>query len=389
MSEQSTTSVYLDYNATTPMDPRVLEAMLPYFTERFGNTMSNTHEWGWQADRDVEKGRKSVADILGCEPRDLTWTSGATESNNWAIQGVLEAIQKSTRQFDRPPHILASPVEHSSVLAALKHAEQFFGAEVEFLPISKEGLIDPHDIERRIKPETVLVAVMWVQNEIGSIFPIAQIGEICRDRSVYFLSDATQAIGKVPVDLKTTHVDLLSFSGHKLYGPKGIGFLYHRNRSPHVEIRPLIHGGGHELGERSGTLNVPGIIGLCRAIEIGVAERESNTQLASELRNSLWAGLKKQFPTARLNGPSFESQLRSAYNLNLTFPGQRVPEHIPHLAMSRGSACYSGKTSTSHVLRAIGLSEPEAQNTLRLSLGRGLSSKDIDHAIEFITRAVR
>lgn len=381
-------AIYLDYNATTPTDPRVVEAMLPYFSQKFGNSMSLSHEFGWEADREVEACRERVANMIGASKNEITWTSGATESNNWAIQGVIEAARRNDPQAKI--HILASPVEHSSVLMALEHAKQFFGAEIEFLKLMPNGQIDPEEVRRRLRPETLLVCVMWVQNEIGTIHPISEIGAICREHKVYLLSDATQALGKIPIDLKQTHVDLVSFSAHKLYGPKGVGFLYHRKQAPHVEMLPLIHGGGHERGERSGTLNVPGIIGLTKAFELGHQEILPEAERLKGLRNHLYTELKSAFPNLVLNGPDLMAPgQRAAHNLNISFAKSLVPEHIPHLAFSRGSACYSGKTSTSHVLSALGLSEELARRTLRLSLGRMTEAQDIEQALEIIKKSIK
>lgn len=380
-------ALYFDYNATTPTDPRVVEAMLPYFTENFGNSMSLGHEFGWAADRAVEDGRKRIAELLGCAKTELTFTSGATEANNWAVQGVIEAVRGGDPAAKI--HILSSPVEHSSVLMALEHARRFYGAEIEFLPLAPDGQLDPAEVERRLRPETRLVCVMWVQNEIGTIHPIRRIGEICRARKVYLLSDATQAIGKTKVDLRDVHVDLLSFSAHKLYGPKGVGFLYHRRQDPHVELLPLIHGGGHERGERSGTLNVPGIVGMTKAIELGLEAMDGEMEKLRAMRNELWRRLKALYPDALLNGPACESPDRAPHNLNVSFPKNLVPEHIPLLAFSRGSACYSGKTSTSHVLSALGLSEEAARRTLRLSLGRMTEPDDIEQAINIIQKFIK
>lgn len=381
-------ALYFDYNATTPTDPRVVEAMLPYFTENFGNSMSLGHEFGWAADRAVEGARQSIAALLGCAKTELTFTSGATEANNWAVQGVMEAIRGADPAA--PLHILSSPVEHSSVLMALEHARVAYGAEIEFLPLRPDGQIDPTEVARRLRPETRLVCVMWVQNEIGTIHPIREIGQICRERKVYLLSDATQAVGKVRVDLRDVHVDLMSFSAHKLYGPKGVGFLYHRKQEPHVQLWPLIHGGGHERGERSGTLNVPGIVGMAKALEIGLDVMDDEMNQLRGLRDRLWRGLQESYPSARLNGPPCEdTTARAPHNLNVSFPQNLVPEHIPQLAFSRGSACYSGKTSTSHVLSALGLSEEASRRTLRLSLGRMTRPEDIDQAIEIIRKFIK
>lgn len=380
-------AVYLDYNATTPTDSRVVEAMLPYFTQKYGNSMSLTHEFGWDADKAVEAARTQVAQILGCQKTEITWTSGATESNNWAIQGVIEAIRREDPKA--PIHILSSPVEHSSVMMALDHARQFFGAEIEFLPIEKDGSIDPESVRARIRPDTRLVTVMWVQNEIGRIYPIREIGQICREKKVYFMSDATQAIGKIPVNLGDTHVDLVSFSAHKLYGPKGVGFLYHRKQNPFVNLVPLIYGGGHESGERSGTLNVPGIVGLACAMNLAEETKTEEAARLQEMREYLWRELNATYAGLELNGPSFESGERVPHNLNVTFTAQKLPPHIPQLAFSRGSACYSGKTSSSHVLKAIGLSENDSQNTLRLSMGRMTTMSEITQAIEIIRKTIK
>lgn len=380
-------ALYFDYNATTPTDPRVVEAMLPYFTERFGNSMSLGHEFGWAADRAVEECRTKIADLLGAAKNEITFTSGATESNNWAIQGVMEAV--TSAEPGAKIHILSLPVEHSSVLMALEHARKFYNAEIEFLPLGKDGQLDPAEVEKRIRPETRLVCVMWVQNEIGTIYPIRAIGEICKAKKVYLLSDATQAIGKVPVDLRNLHVDLMSFSAHKLYGPKGVGFLYHRKQNPHVELLPLIHGGGHERGERSGTLNVPGIVGMTKSIELGLEVMSVEMEKLRALRNELCLRLQTAYPDAIVNGPSCESDARAPHNLNISFPKNLVPEHIPLLAFSRGSACYSGKTSTSHVLSALGLSEQAARRTLRLSLGRMTEASDIEQAINIIQKFIK
>lgn len=379
--------IYLDYNATTPLDPRVLEAMLPFLTEQFGNSMSLSHEYGWAADSAVENCRSEVAQLLGCHKNEITWTSGATESNNWAIQGVLEALSFEEKS---PVHILTSAVEHASVLKTLEHVRRIHHVEIEEVPVEPNGQIRIESFRSRLKPHTRLVCMMWVQNEIGSIYPVAELGELCREHQIYFLCDATQAIGKIPVNLSQVHIDLLSFSAHKLYGPKGVGFLYHRRQNPRVNLSPMIYGGGHEHGERSGTLNVPGIVGLTTALKIAEAERENEGPRLRHLRDQLWAGLSEHFRELRLNGPALGSGLRVPHNLNFSFsPRASVPPHLPGLAFSRGSACYSGKTSNSHVLRALGLSEDLSQKTLRLSLGRMTRPEDIDQALNIIKKSVK
>lgn len=378
-------TLYFDYNATTPVDPRVLQAMLPFFSEQFGNSMSLTHSFGWDAETAVEKARRQVASLIQAQPSEIVFTSGATESNNWAIEGLIESI-RGEEGPDAPIHLLISPLEHNSVLQAAKRAQRVFGAELDFLPINPWGQVDVAKVPALLKPHTRLLAAMWVQNEIGSINPMRELAEICRNHRVYLLSDATQAVGKVPVDLRETPVDLLSFSAHKLYGPKGSGFLYIRSRDPKIHLPALIAGGGHERGYRSGTLNVPGIVGMGEACRIAAEEGDAEREKTVRLRDLLLSRIREAFPKVRLNGHPTE---RAPNNLNLTFQGCQVPAALKGVAFSRGSACLSGKTTTSHVLEALGFSEEESAQTLRLSLGRPTTEADVEEAACLLAQQIK
>lgn len=379
-------TIYLDYNATTPCDPRVLASMQPYFSEKFGNSMSTHSSYGWDAEEAVDESRRKIAKHLGVRPHELTFTSGATEANNWAIRGLIEQIRRDEGTRAKI-HILSSPVEHASVLRCLEQVEKVYDVEVEYLAINSYGQINIEDLKRRLRPETRLVCAIWVNNEIGSINPISDLVRVCRAHGVLVHADATQALGKIPLDLKTSPVDMMSFSAHKLYGPKGIGFLYHRASDPHVRLQPLICGGGHERGQRSGTLNVPGIVGMATALDLAMENFKAETQRLSALAQQLWLGLQKHFPEVRLNGAVGAE--RSPVNLNLTFPHAPNPVHLPGLAVSQSSACSSGKVAGSHVLRALGLSEEESRSTLRMTVGRWTSPEDISQAIEIIDKYMR
>ena len=378
-------TLYFDYNATSPVDPRVLEAMLPYFSQYFGNSLSSTHSFGWDAEKAVEKARKQVAELINCETKEIVFTSGATESNNWVIEGVLETV-RAEEGPQAPLHLLISPLEHNSVLQAAQRAKKVFGAEVDFLPINSYGQVDIRKIPALLKPHTRLLAAMWVQNEIGSINPVDELAEFCHQHRIYFLSDATQAIGKVPVDLKKSCVDLVSFSAHKMSAPKGIGFLYMRSKEPKIQLPPLICGGGHEHGYRSGTVNVPSVVGIGRACEIILNEGISEQDRFRSLRDSMLTDLKKTFPSLRLNGHPTD---RSPNNLHLTFLDTVVPSTIPGLALSRGSACLSGRTTMSHVLTALNFTEEEASQTLRLSLGRATTTDEIRQAVAILEKHIK
>lgn len=377
--------LYFDHNATTSVDPRVLEAMLPYFTEKFGNSVSLTHAYGWEAETAAENARAHVAKFLNCDPKEFFFTSGATESNNWVIEGLIEQI-RTTEPLGTRIHFLISPLEHNSVLRSAERAQRFFGVELDYLDVNSYGQVDLNKLVKKIKPHTRLIAAMWAQNEIGSINPIQELTQICREHKIYLLSDATQAIGKVPVDLTKTPVDFLSFSAHKLAGPKGVGFLFIRKKNPHIDIPALLCGGGHERGFRSGTLNTPGIVGLGKAFEIAQTEFKEETKKIAELRDLFFHELKKSFPNLRLNGHPLE---RTPNNLHVTFLNCEVPSTLKGLAASRGSACLSGQTTTSHVLKTLGFTEAEAAQSLRLSLGRTTTKEDVLKAAELLSKQVR
>lgn len=380
-----TQTLYFDYNATTPVDPRVLETMLPFFSEQFGNSVSVTHPFGWEAEKAVEKARGQVAALLHCEPQEIVFTSGATESNNWAIEGLIESIRMEEGSGARI-HLLISPVEHNSVLQAAKRAQALFGAEVDYLPVNSYGQVIVEGLPSLIKPHTRLLAAMWVNNELGSVNPVREIAEFCHSHRIYYLCDATQAVGKVPVDLGKTPVDLLSFSAHKLGGPKGIGLLYMRSRNPRIELPCLIAGGGHERGHRSGTLNTPAIVGMGKCCELALLEGTAEQARIRGLRDLMWQRISAEISGVRMNGHPTQ---RSANNLHVTFTDFVLPITLRGLAASRGSACLSGKTSTSHVLKALGWTEADATQSLRLSLGRPTTEAEVFEAVSLLKAQLR
>lgn len=369
--------IYLDYNSSTPVDPLVLNAITPFFKENFGNPSSQGHSWGWTADSAVQKSRTQIAKLLNCDPKEIFFTSGATESNNWALFGTFHYFLKNNEKV----HFISSPIEHNSVLNSLKYLETL-GAEVDWLTPNKYGVIDIKELESKIKPHTRLISLMWVNNEIGSVNPIHEIAELAHRHQIYFHSDGTQAVGKLPVNLQTDRVDIMSFSGHKIYGPKGIGVLFKRKKDPYVQIDPFMIGGGQESGERSGTLNVPGIVGIgeaCKIISENFSQELSHYQ---ELSKMLFHQLKEVFPDLKLNGPNLGE--RSPMNLSITFPelcGTDLSSRLIGLGVSSGSACSTGKIASSHVLKGIGLAPEEAARTLRVSIGRMTTEADISKAV--------
>lgn len=376
--------IYFDYNATTPVDPQVFEAMLPYFQNEFGNSVSASHAFGWNAERAVEAARTQVAKLLNCTPHEVHFTSGATEANNWALRGLVDHIRLENPQA--PIEIISSPLEHSSVTQTLRRLEKM-AVTVHWLKPNSKGELSLQELESRISPHTKLISLMWINNEIGNINPIQEISKIARQHKVYLHSDATQALGKIKVDLSQTPVDLLSFSAHKIYGPKGVGALCIRGHDPKVRIEPLLFGGGHERGQRSGTLNVPAIVGMGKACEILSANLDSESAKLTKLRDQLWVLLKKNFPTARLNGP--EIQNRAPNNLNVTFENCTVPPTFAEVAVSRGSACQSGAMSTSPILKSIGLSDQQAESTLRLSVGRFSTVEELEKAVQLLVLSIK
>ena len=368
--------VYLDYHATTPIDPRVLDAMLPYLKEDFGNSHSSTHAYGWRAEQAVEKARGQVAKAIGAStPGEIVFTSGATESNNLAIVGVMRANNA------RGKHIVTANIEHKAVLDCAKHLESV-GFSLTVVPVDEYGCVSPEKIRAAIRPDTVLVSVMAANNEIGTINPIRAIGAVCREKVVYFHTDAVQGVGKMPIDVEKDNIDLLSMSAHKVYGPKGVGALYVRRKNPRVEMEGLFFGGGHERGLRSGTLNSPGIVGLGVALEILVAEHESDKRRIGALRDKLLTGLQKRIPDLILNGHPTE---RLYNNINISIPyvaGESLLAGLRELAVSSGSACNSGSHEASYVLTALGRSADLARASLRFGLGRFTTEAEVDFALE-------
>jgi cysteine desulfurase len=388
--------VYMDCHATTPVDPRVLEAMLPYFCERFGNPGSVSHPFGWEAKEAVDRARESIAAGIGAQPREIVFTSGATESNNLALRGVTERMRRKGN------HLVSVSTEHPSVLDPLARlANRDF--RVTLLDVSQAGttpdgnaqagLLDPAQVAAAITDETLLVSVMLANNEIGAIQPLAEIGEICRARGVLLHCDATQAVGKLPVDVAALHVDLMSFTAHKIYGPKGVGALFVRRSMPPVRLSAQLDGGGQESGMRSGTLNVPGIVGFARALELCLAEMPSESVRLAGLRQRLYEGLSQGIEGVLLNGPALElTGARLPGNLNLSFAwvnGEALMMAMRDLAVSSGSACTSANPEPSHVLRALGLSEDLTRASLRFGLGRFNTTEEVDFAIEAVSEAVR
>jgi cysteine desulfurase len=376
-------SVYLDCQATTPVDPRVLEAMLPYFSERFGNAASRGHRFGWEAEKAVDRARRQVADLAGADPREMVFTSGATESNNLALKGAAEAYR------NRGDHIITVTTEHRAVLDPLRHLERM-GWRVTTLDPGTDGLLDPERLAAAIEPSTVLVSVMHANNEIGVLQPIAAIGALCRERGVLYHCDAAQSFGKIPFDVDAAAVDLASVTAHKICGPKGVGTLYVRRRERRVELASQMDGGGHEGGMRSGTLNVAGIVGFGAACAIAMEEMAEESGRVARLRDRLLARLSAALDGMAVNG-SLESRLPG--NLNVRLAGIDASEllvALPDVAVSTGSACSSAVPEPSHVLLAIGLSSAEARSSIRFGLGRFHSEDDIDFAagrvVEEVTR---
>jgi cysteine desulfurase len=372
--------IYLDYQATTPMDPRVLEAMMPYFTHKFGNSGSRSHAYGWEAEEGTEKARAQVAKLIGADEKEVIFTSGATESNNLAIRGVAEFYK------DRKNHIITTVTEHKCVLDTCRHLEQQ-GFEVTYLPVKQDGLLDLDVLRAAITDKTVLVSVMAVNNEIGVIQPLAEIGKICREKKVFFHTDAAQAAGKIPLDVEALNVDLMSISGHKIYGPKGIGALYVR-RKPRVRLVPMIVGGGQERGFRSGTLPTPLCVGLGEAAELCMKEMDAEAKRLKKLQDRMLTGLRAKLTDIVVNG---DLEQRIPGNLNISFAyveGESLMMGIKNLAVSSGSACTSASLEPSYVLRALGVEEDMAHTSLRIGLGRFTTEHEIDTAVDELVRHV-
>ncbi len=374
--------IYMDNHATSPVDPRVLEAMMPYLTGIFGNAASRNHSFGWEAEGAVEKAREQVAKLIGATAKEIIFTSGATESNNLALKGIAEMYR------ERGNHIITQVTEHKAILDTCKRLEKS-GYRVTYLPVKADGLIDLEDLKRAFDEKTILVSIMFANNEIGVVQPVAEIGKMCRERGVLFHSDGVQAVGKIPVDVNSMNIDVLSLSGHKIYGPKGVGALYVRRRNPRVQISEQINGGGHERGMRSGTLNVPGIVGLGKACEIAGQEMAAEGERLSKLRDKLKAKLEGALDYIHVNG-SMEHRLPN--NLNISFvyvEGESLLMGINDVAVSSGSACTSATLEPSYVLKALGLGDDVAHSSIRFGLGRFNTEAEVDYVADKVIDIVK
>ncbi len=374
--------IYLDHSATTPMDPRVLEAMLPYFVQHFGNASSRNHAFGWAAEDAVDKAREQVGSLIGASPKEVIWTSGSTESNNLAIKGIAEMYA------DKGKHIISAIHEHKAVLDPIKRLQRQ-GYEVTWLEPGEDGIIYADQVREAIREDTILVTIMWANNEIGTINEVPEIGKVCKDKGVIFHTDATQYVGKLPVDVEDAGIDLLSGSGHKMYGPKGCGFLYVRRRRPRVRVSPLIDGGGHERGMRSGTLNVPGIVGVGAACELCLNEMDQDAIRLGKLKQKLEQGITSQLDMAVING---HPTRRLPQTTNISFPyveGESLMMAIKEIAVSSGSACTSASLEPSYVLKALGLGDELAHSSIRFGLGRITTEEEIDYTIDKVVSNVR
>jgi cysteine desulfurase len=376
--------IYLDYHSTTPTDPRVLETMLPYFTEKFGNAASRNHAFGWEAEEAVDKARKQIARLIGADSKEIVFTSGATESNNLAIKGVLEMYQ------EKGDHVITSQTEHRAVLDTVKALEAKKRLKATYLAVDKAGMVNPEDVRNAITDKTVLISIMLANNEIGTINPIKEIGKIAKEKGILFHVDATQGVGKVPVNVQELGIDLMSFSAHKMYGPKGIGALYVRKKAPRVRIAPMMDGGGHERGMRSGTLPVPLIVGFGKACELCEQEMESEGKRLAAMRDRLQAAIMNGLEDVYLNGHPTQ---RLPHNLNISFAyveGESLLMGVKEIALSSGSACTSATLEPSYVLRALGVGSDLAHSSIRFGLGRFSTDEEVEYTakriIETVTR---
>ncbi|MCI0700547.1 MAG: IscS subfamily cysteine desulfurase [Planctomycetia bacterium] len=375
------TPIYMDNNATTRTDPRVVNAMLPYFTEKFGNAASRSHAFGWEAEEAVENAREQIASIIGANAKEMIFTSGATESNNLAIKGVAAMYKKKGN------HVITQATEHKATLDTCKRLERD-GFQVTYLPVDKYGQVHADQVREALTDKTILVTIMAANNEIGTLQPIRDIGRLCKEKGVLFHTDAVQAIGKVPVDVEDMGIDLLSLTAHKIYGPKGIGALYVRKKDPRVRLEPQIDGGGHERGMRSGTLPVPMIVGLGLACEIAKNEMASEVEHAFRLREKLRKGIMEKLPETYLNGHPTD---RLPGNANISFAyveGEGLMMGIKEVAVSSGSACTSASLEPSYVLRALGVGDELAHSSIRFGIGRFNTEEEVDRVIEIVVREV-
>jgi cysteine desulfurase len=373
--------IYFDNHATTQVDPRVLDAMLPYFGDKFGNAASRNHSFGWAGEEAVENARGQVASLIGATPKEIIFTSGATESDNLMIKGVAEMYR------EKGNHIITQAIEHKAVLDTCKRLEKY-GYEVTYLPVQRDGRVDPEDVRKAITPKTILITIMYANNEIGVVNPIQEIGKIAKEHGIIFAVDGVQAVGKIPVDVQKDNIDLLAISAHKIYGPKGVGALYVRRRNPRVQLSAVIDGGGHERGMRSGTLNVPGIVGLGKACEVAQQEMTQEGARLLALRERLRKGLEARLDEVFING-SMEHRLPN--NLNMSFAyveGESLLMGINDIAVSSGSACTSATLEPSYVLKALGVGEDLAHTSIRFGLGRFNTEEEVDYVIEKMVQVV-
>jgi len=374
--------IFLDNHSTTPMDPRVLEAMLPYFVEKFGNAASRNHAFGWEAEEAVDTARKQIARLIKADPKEIVFTSGATESDNLALKGVLEMYK------EKGNHIITSATEHRAVLDTTKSLEAKGLTTVTYLPVDKQGMVNPQDVRNAITDKTILISVMLANNEIGTLNPVQEIGKIAKEKGVLFHCDATQGVGKIPVDVQAMGIDLMSFSAHKIYGPKGVGALYVRKKNPRVRIAAQIDGGGHERGMRSGTLPVPLIVGVGKACEICEQEMAAESAHLSKMRDRLQAGIMAALEESYLNGHPTH---RLPGNLNISFAyveGESLLMGMKEIALSSGSACTSATLEPSYVLRALGVGTELAHSSIRFGLGRFNTEEEIDYTIKKVIEIV-
>ena len=374
--------IFLDNHSTTPMDPRVLDAMLPYFCEKFGNAASRNHAFGWEAEEAVETARKQIAKLIHADSREIVFTSGATESDNLALKGAVEMYH------EKGDHIITSLTEHRAVLDTAKALESKKGLKVTYLPVDKYGMVNPDDVRNAITDKTLLISIMLANNEIGTINPVKEIGKIAKDKGVLFHCDATQGVGKIPVDVQDMGIDLMSFTAHKIYGPKGVGALYVRKKAPRVRIAPIIDGGGHERGMRSGTLPVPLIVGFGKACELCGQEMSAESVRLAAMRDRLQEGILKELDEVYLNGHPTQ---RLPHNLNLSFAyveGESLLMGVKEIALSSGSACTSATLEPSYVLRALGVGSDLAHSSIRFGVGRFNNNEEIDYTVKRIIEIV-
>jgi cysteine desulfurase len=373
--------IYLDNHSTTPCDPRVVEVMLPYFTEKFGNSASRNHSFGWEVEEGVEHARKQIAHLIGADAKEIIFTSGATESDNLALQGIVAMYR------EKGDHIITSATEHRAVIDTAKYLEKK-GVTVTFLPVDKAGMVSPDDVRNAITDKTILISVMLANNEIGTINPIAEIGKIAKEKGIIFHCDATQGVGKIPVNVQEMGIDLMSFTSHKIYGPKGIGALYVRRKAPRVRLEPMIYGGGHERGMRSGTLPVPLIVGFGKAAELCEQEMATEAVRMAKMRDRLQAGIMSAMDEVYLNGHPTE---RLPGNLNISFAyveGEALLMGVKEIALSSGSACTSATLEPSYVLRALGVGSDLAHSSIRFGIGRFNTDEEIEYTIGRMLKAV-